>query len=92
MRVTPANSIKTKLRSAPFRLSLAAALVSSFSATVSAQEGTAAAQEPVLEEVVVLAGVPGGGRQPRRALGPGHLRRGSAAAGRARSRVVPLCG
>jgi len=48
MRVTPAKSFKNQSRSAPFRLSLAAVLVSSFSAGLSAQESG-----PVLEEVVV---------------------------------------
>ncbi|MEP1471939.1 MAG: TonB-dependent receptor [Halieaceae bacterium] len=47
MRVTRNAKSYTNILTAPFRLSLAAALVSTFSASIQAQE------EPVLEEVVV---------------------------------------
>ncbi len=49
MRVKPSTRRKNQYHTAPFRLSLAAALVSSMSASLYAQE----LDEPVLEEVVV---------------------------------------
>ncbi|MEE4281106.1 MAG: TonB-dependent receptor plug domain-containing protein, partial [Pseudomonadales bacterium] len=54
MRVTRRNEFTTQFTRPPYRLCLAAALVSSFSATLYAQEAAVAeVQEPVLEEVLV---------------------------------------
>lgn len=54
MRLTQGKQINTQSTTAPFRLCLAAALVSSFSASLHAQEpAIKEAKEPVLEEVLV---------------------------------------
>ena len=53
MRVESHLKSYTRPLAAPFKLSLAAALVSTMSASLYAQEGVQDAQEPVLEEVIV---------------------------------------
>jgi iron complex outermembrane recepter protein len=53
MRVKPNAPFYTRPLAAPFRMSLAAALVSTLSTSIQAQEAVDEAKDPVLEEVIV---------------------------------------